>query len=70
MKFPDFVHSQKARSHTNFVEPDNAWDILSFSAEGTHQLTWMFGDRGIPATFRSPRQALSVDRVAAASIKP
>ncbi len=52
LKFPDFIHSQKRDPHTNVQEPDNAWDFFSLSPEATHQFTWLFGDRGIPASFR------------------
>jgi catalase len=52
IKFPDFIHSQKYDPFTNRQEPDNIWDFFSHSPEATHQFTWLFGDRGIPATLR------------------
>jgi catalase len=52
IKFPDFIHSQKYDPFTNCQEPDNVWDFFSYSPEATHQFTWLFGDRGIPATLR------------------
>lgn len=52
LKFPDFIHSQKYDPHTNVQEPDNVWDFFSHSPEATHQFTWLFGDRGLPATWR------------------
>jgi catalase len=52
IKFPDFIHSQKADPHTHRQEPDNVWDFFSRTPEATHQFTWLFGDRGIPATLR------------------
>ena len=52
LKFPDFIHSQKRDPYTNVQEPDNVWDFFSNSPETTHQFTWLFGDRGIPASFR------------------
>jgi catalase len=52
LKFPDFIHSQKRDPYTNVQEPDNVWDFFSLSPEATHQFTWLFGDRGIPATYR------------------
>jgi catalase len=52
IKFPDFIHSQKYDPFTNRQEPDNVWDFFSHSPEATHQFTWLFGDRGIPASFR------------------
>jgi len=52
LKFPDFIHSQKRDPYTNIQEPDNVWDFFSLSPEATHQFTWLFGDRGIPASYR------------------
>lgn len=52
LKFPDFIHSQKYDPFTNQQEPDNVWDFFSHSPEATHQFTWLFGDRGIPASHR------------------
>src|SRR5579875_704164 len=52
LKFPDFIHSQKPDPYTNVQEPDNVWDFFSLSPEATHQFTWLFGDRGIPASYR------------------
>ena len=52
IKFPDFIHSQKPDPFTNRQEPENVWDFFSRTPEATHQFTWMFGDRGIPASFR------------------
>ncbi len=52
LKFPDFIHSQKPDPRTNQQEPDNVWDFFSLSPEATHMFTWLFGDRGIPASYR------------------
>jgi catalase len=52
LKFPDFIHSQKYDPFTNQQEPENVWDFFSHSPEATHQFTWLFGDRGIPASHR------------------
>ncbi|MCZ7525843.1 MAG: catalase [Acidimicrobiia bacterium] len=52
LKFPDFIHSQKYDPHTNEQEPDNVWDFFSHSPEATHQFTWLFGDRGLPRSWR------------------
>jgi catalase len=51
IKFPDFIHSQKYDPHTNRQEPNNIWDFFSLSPEATHQFVWLFGDRGIPASY-------------------
>jgi catalase len=52
LKFPDFIHSQKPDPFTNHQEPDNVWDFFSHSPEATHMFTWLFGDRGIPSSYR------------------
>ncbi len=52
LKFPDFIHTQKRDPYTHVQEADNVWDFFSLSPEMTHQITWLFGDRGIPATYR------------------
>ena len=53
LKFPDFIHSQKPDPFTNSQEPDNVWDFFSHSPEATHMFTWLFGDRGIPLSYRT-----------------
>ena len=52
VKFPDFIHTQKRDPYTGSQEADNVWDFWGLSPESTHQVTWLFGDRGIPASFR------------------
>jgi catalase len=52
LKFPDFIHSQKRDPFTGRQEPDNVWDFWGHSPEATHQVTWVMGDRGIPASYR------------------
>ncbi|MBO2450420.1 catalase [Actinomadura barringtoniae] len=52
LKFPDFIHSQKRDGFTGVQEPDNVWDFWSHSPEALHQVTWLMGDRGIPASYR------------------
>lgn len=51
-KFPDFIHTQKRDPYTGSQEADNVWDFWGLSPEATHQVTWLFGDRGIPASYR------------------
>ncbi len=53
LKFPYFIHTQKPDPRTKVQEPDNVWDFFSLSPELTHQFTWLFGDRGRPATLRN-----------------
>lgn len=52
LKFPDFIHSQKRDPFTGMQEPENVWDFFSHHPAATHQFTWLFGDRGIPASYR------------------
>ncbi|MGR7001157.1 catalase [Yinghuangia aomiensis] len=52
LKFPDFIHTQKRDPYTGIQEADNVWDFWGLSPEATHQVTWLFGDRGIPASYR------------------
>jgi catalase len=52
LKFPDFIHSQKPDPFTNRQEAENVWDFFSHSPEATHMFTWLFGDRGIPSSYR------------------
>ena len=53
LKFPDFIHTQKRNPATNCKDPDMFWDFLSLTPESIHQVTILFSDRGIPATYRN-----------------
>jgi len=52
MKFPDFIHTQKRHPKSNLRSPTAMWDFWSLSPESLHQVTILFGDRGLP---HSPR---------------
>lgn len=52
IKFPDFIHTQKRDPQTHLKNPTAVWDFWSLSPESLHQVTYLMGDRGIPATFR------------------
>ncbi len=52
LKFPDFIHSQKRHPVTGLRDGIMQWDFWSLSPESLHQVTWLFGDRGLPATLR------------------
>lgn len=52
IKFPDFIHSQKRHPQTHLKNPNAVWDFWSLSPESLHQVTYLMGDRGIPATYR------------------
>jgi len=51
-KFSNFIHSQKRHPQTNLRDQDMQWDFWSQSPESLHQVTILFSDRGIPATYR------------------
>lgn len=52
LKFSDFIHSQKRHPGTGRRDNVMQWDFWSLSPESLHQVTWLFGDRGISATLR------------------
>jgi catalase len=52
IKFPDFIHSQKRLPGTHLRNHDMQWDFWTLSPESAHQVTWLMGDRGLPASWR------------------
>jgi catalase len=52
LKFQDFIHSQKRHPATGLRDNTMQWDFWSLSPESLHQITILFSDRGIPATYR------------------
>jgi len=52
MKFPHFIRSQKRRGGSGLRDNDMQWDFWTHNPESAHQVTWLMGDRGIPATLR------------------
>ncbi|MHB1221797.1 MAG: catalase [Gammaproteobacteria bacterium] len=52
LKFSDFIHSQKRHPATGLRDSTMQWDFWSLSPESLHQVTILFSDRGIPATYR------------------
>lgn len=50
--FPSFIHTQKRNPKTNLKDPDMFWDFLSLRPESTHQVCFLFSDRGTPDGFR------------------
>jgi catalase len=52
MKFQHFIRSQKRLARNNLRDADMQWDFFTLSPESAHQVTWLFGDRGIPKTWR------------------
>ena len=52
LKFGHFIRSQKRRADSNLRDHDMQWDFWTLSPETAHQVTWLFGDRGIPRSWR------------------
>jgi catalase len=52
LKFQHFIRSQKRRADNNLRDHDMQWDFWTLSPETAHQVAWLFGDRGIPKTWR------------------
>ena len=51
-KFPDFIRTQKRDPRTNLRSPTAMWDFWSLCPESLHQVTILFSDRGLPASYR------------------
>lgn len=51
-KFQNFIHTQKRNPQTNLRDQDMQWDFWSLCPESLHQVTILFSDRGIPASYR------------------
>jgi len=52
-KFQMFIHTQKRHPQTNLRNMDMQWDFWSQCPESLHQVTILFSDRGIPASYRN-----------------
>uniref|UniRef100_K3X6X7 Catalase n=1 Tax=Globisporangium ultimum (strain ATCC 200006 / CBS 805.95 / DAOM BR144) TaxID=431595 RepID=K3X6X7_GLOUD len=51
--FPSFIHTQKRHPSTHKLKDDNmVWDFFSLRPESTHQVSFLFSDRGIPDGYR------------------
>lgn len=53
LKFPDFIHSQKRDPRTHLRDNNMQWDFWTHSPESCHQVTYLMGDRGNPASYRT-----------------
>lgn len=51
-KFANFIHTQKRNPKTNLRDMDMQWDFWSLCPESLHQVTYLFGDRGLPVSYR------------------
>ncbi len=52
MKFQDFIRSQKRMPDSGLRDNNMQWDFWTLSPESAHQVAWLFGDRGLPRSFR------------------
>jgi len=52
-KFQNFIHTQKRDPKTNLRDMDMQWDFWSQCPESLHQVTILFSDRGLPASYRT-----------------
>lgn len=52
IKFPDVIHALKPDPVTFRQEPNRIFDFMSQTPESMHMLTYVFGPRGIPASYR------------------
>lgn len=50
--FPSFIHTQKRNPATHLKDADMFWDFISLRPETTHQVMFLFGDRGTPDGYR------------------
>ncbi|XP_015931113.1 catalase [Parasteatoda tepidariorum] len=50
--FPSFIHTQKRNPVTHLKDVDMFWDFISLRPETTHQVSFLFSDRGIPNGYR------------------
>nr|BBB37585.1 catalase [Chattonella marina var. antiqua] len=50
--FPSFIHTQKRNPKTHLADPDMFWDFISLRPETTHQVSFLFSDRGTPDGYR------------------
>lgn len=50
--FPSFIHTQKRNPATHLKDPDMFWDFISLRPETTHQIMFLFADRGLPDGYR------------------
>jgi len=50
--FPSFIHTQKRNPATHLKDPDMVWDFFTLRPETTHQVLFLFSDRGTPDGYR------------------
>jgi len=50
--FPSFIHTQKRNPQTHLKDPDAFWDFITLRPETSHQVSFLFSDRGTPQGYR------------------
>uniref|UniRef100_A0A2C9JBA3 Catalase core domain-containing protein n=1 Tax=Biomphalaria glabrata TaxID=6526 RepID=A0A2C9JBA3_BIOGL len=50
--FPSFIHTQKRNPVTNLKDADMTWDFFTLRPETTHQVAFLYSDRGTPDGYR------------------
>jgi catalase len=50
--FPSFIHTQKRNPQTHLKDANMFWDFISLRPETTHQVCFLFSDRGTPDGYR------------------
>ena len=50
--FPSFIHTQKRNPQTHLKDANMTWDFFGLRPETTHQVSFLYSDRGIPASYR------------------
>ena len=52
LQFPSFIHTQKRNPETHLKDKDMFWDFITLRPETCHQVSFLFGDRGLPDGYR------------------
>ncbi|XP_052238401.1 catalase-like [Dreissena polymorpha] len=52
LMFASFLHTQKRNPQTHLKDMDMFWDFISLRPETTHQVSFLFSDRGTPDGYR------------------
>jgi catalase len=52
LRFPDLNHAVKRDPRSNLRSAQNNWDFWTLVPEALHQVTYVMGDRGLPASYR------------------
>lgn len=50
--FPSFIHTQKRNPATHLKDANMFWDFITLRPESTHQVMFLFSDRGLPDGYR------------------